>query len=798
MPAAPFAPESPPSVRVDALALVALLVLHLLFFQRILFGGETLYFDDFSRYQLPLRALVAEAYGEGQIPLWNPYLWLGTPLAANPAAQAFYPLALPFLGMDDVTAVNLTVLLHLYLGGFFTYLLARDRVGSGVPALVAAVGFSLGGIALSYLVSPIYLCSLAWLPAVFLCFRRALSGRPLRHGVLAGASLALMVLAGDVQLPVIAGLVLVLLGIAAVGLAPPGARLATGGRALAALAVAAGVGAVLAAVQLLPTLELAGLSERAGGLEASARQSFSFHPARLSTLAVPYLFGLPLPENSYWGFHLGDGPRFWFFSIYPGALLLVLALGALRRSDPWSLGLAAALVTLTCLAFGRHGPFYEPAAQAIPGLDQFRYPEKFLAPLAVIVPVLGAEGLSRLSRGEARARILVMTLVLALGGGVLWALQSHLEEAFSEFFPVPFLIDAASARIAGDARNLLVFALGAALTLVGAWRGLWGPRAAVVALAAFASADLAVAGARLVWTEPAEHLREAPAVTSRLTRERTGVPPRLLRLPALNEVPLHQTSEDWRDAWAYLRAGLAPNQNVRWKIAALQGYGAGCPVEVVPVFGAFEDREAPALARILATPWVIAPQGDSPPWPQIGILRIPDALPRARLAGAELGRATLRRARGLVLGKRDFGRRALVEAGDALLGGEPLGQSEAQALAQELPPEGAGTARITHFRPQEVILEVDAARPSLLVLAEAFFPGWRATVGSSEVPIFRADLLGRAVAVPKGRQVVRFWFESPAVVLGARLSLAGLALLVSAGIFFSWRRRRGRKGPAPV
>jgi hypothetical protein len=793
MPEAPPAFEPSRSVRVDALALGTLLALHLLFFQQILFGGESLYYDDFSRYQIPLRALVAEAYLDGELPLWNPYLWLGTPLAANPAAQAFYPLGLPFLGMDDVTAANLTVLLHLYLGGFFTYLLARERAGSGVPALLGAIGFSLGGIALSYLVNPFYLSSLAWLPAVLLCFRRALDRRPLCHGVLAGASLALMVLAGDVQLPVITGVVLVVLGLAALGLAPAGTRIATGGRALAALATAAAVAAMLAAVQILPTLELAGLSERAAGLAASERQSFSFHPARLFTLALPYLFGLPLPENSYWGFQLGDGPRFWFFSIYPGALLLVLALGALRRNDFWSLGVAAALVILACLAFGRHGPFYEPAAQALPGLDQLRYPEKFLAPLAVIVPVLGAEGLVRLAHGEAQGRILVMTLVLALGGGVLWALQEDLEEAFSETFPVAFLIESASARIAGDARNLLVFALGAALLVGGAWRRLWGPRALVAAFAAFAAADVAVAGARLVWTEPAEHLREPPAVVSRLKGEKSVAPARVLRLPALNEVPLHQTSEEWRDTWAYLRAGLAPNQNIPWRIAALQGYGAGCPVDVAPVFGAFDSREAPALARILATPWVLAPQGEASFWPQIGLSRMADALARARLAGAELGRATLGRAREWVLGKRDFRRRALVEAGDALFAGEPVGRREAEALARTLPPEGAGTARITQYRPREVIVEVEAVRPSLLVLAEAFFPGWRAAVGGSEVPIFRADLLGRGVAVPQGRQVVRFWFESPAVVLGARLSLATLLLLLVAGIFLSWRRWR-RKG----
>jgi hypothetical protein len=784
-------PGFPRSLRADLISLSLLAAAHLVLFQGLLFGGETLYYDDFSRYQLPLWSLVREAYGELRLPLWNPYVWLGTPLAANPAAGAFYPLGLPFMTLDEVSGLNAAVVVHLTLGGCFTYLLARERAGSGAAPFAAAVGFSLGGIALSDAVNPFYLFSLAWLPAALLCYRRALAVRTLFHGVLCGACLALMVLGGDLQLPLIAGVVFLILGVARVGLAPSGIRLRTAARVAGALVLAAAVGAGLAAVQLLPTLELAGLSERAAGLPATVRTHFSFHPARLATLVVPYAFGVPLPENSYWGFELGDGPRFFFFSIYGGALLLAFAFAALRRGDAWGLGLVAAAVALVALALGRHGPFYEPAAQVLPGLDQLRYPEKFLAPLAVIVPALGAEGIARVGREEALGRALAALVLLAVVGAVLWLLESTLAASFAERFPVPFLAESASRRIAGDGRNLLAFAAAAALILAAAWRG-WVPmRNATLAFAALAAADVAVAGVRLVWTDRAEALREAPAAAALISGEGPAAE-RVLRLPALDRVPLHRTLADWQRVVRHLRASLSPNTHVRARIAALAGYGAGAPAGASAVFARFAEDEAPALARRLAAPWLLAADGSEGGLPRIGIFRIPGTVPRARLTGAEVGEGTLESA-GPALLRASDGSRALVEAGHALFRGRPLGREEARSRAAALPRDGAGEARITRWRPEEVVVRVRASRAAVLVLAEGFFPGWRAEVDGAEVPIFRADLLARAVPVPAGEHEVAFRYASPALSRGAKVSLATAGALGALGLLAlvaSWRRRR--------
>jgi uncharacterized membrane protein YfhO len=88
---------------------------------------------------------------------------------------------------------------------------------------------------------------------------------------------------------------------------------------------------------------------------------------------------------------------------------------------------------------------------------------------------------------------------------------------------------------------------------------------------------------------------------------------------------------------------------------------------------------------------------------------------------------------------------------------------------------------ITSFDPERVVLETDASAPALLVLAEAWYPGWSATVDGSPAAVVPANAWMRAVSVPAGRHQVELRFRSRWLLPGALLSFltaAGLALLV--------------------
>ncbi|MEA3338897.1 MAG: YfhO family protein, partial [Chloroflexota bacterium] len=97
-------------------------------------------------------------------------------------------------------------------------------------------------------------------------------------------------------------------------------------------------------------------------------------------------------------------------------------------------------------------------------------------------------------------------------------------------------------------------------------------------------------------------------------------------------------------------------------------------------------------------------------------------------------------------------------------------------------PTRPSSARITHYAPERVEIELDASAPGYLVLTDAWYPGWQATVDGEPAPIQRADLLFRAVAVEAGQHHVIFTFRPASVWAGMSVSLAalvGLALALS-------------------
>ncbi|MCU1281982.1 MAG: hypothetical protein JWM53_5528, partial [bacterium] len=105
-------------------------------------------------------------------------------------------------------------------------------------------------------------------------------------------------------------------------------------------------------------------------------------------------------------------------------------------------------------------------------------------------------------------------------------------------------------------------------------------------------------------------------------------------------------------------------------------------------------------------------------------------------------------------------------------------------------PAGSGLepARVTVLERKRVVVEADAATAGVLVMSDAWYPGWRATVDGAPAPLLRADYAMRGVALPAGRHVVEFTFRSRPAELGLVLSAVGvLGLFAFAAI--------GRKRP---
>ena len=123
---------------------------------------------------------------------------------------------------------------------------------------------------------------------------------------------------------------------------------------------------------------------------------------------------------------------------------------------------------------------------------------------------------------------------------------------------------------------------------------------------------------------------------------------------------------------------------------------------------------------------------------------------------------------------------------------DPTQQVVVEGAVPSLPAAAAEPrpARIVSYHSQRVVIDVPAGAPGLLVLTDAYYPGWQATVNGTPAPVLPADIAFRGVVVGPGASTVVFRYRSPGGNLGWGLPLLGVLVLLGAGLA---RARRGSR-----
>jgi hypothetical protein len=113
-----------------------------------------------------------------------------------------------------------------------------------------------------------------------------------------------------------------------------------------------------------------------------------------------------------------------------------------------------------------------------------------------------------------------------------------------------------------------------------------------------------------------------------------------------------------------------------------------------------------------------------------------------------------------------------------------------------------GTASYREQTPEDVLISVNAAVDSLVVVRNNWDEGWSATVDGRPSPVLRADYFRQAVAVPPGRHEVRLVYRDPRVGRGLAASALVWSIFVvvfgAAIVLERLRRRRAQPAPLPA
>jgi len=328
--------------------------------------GRTYFWGDLLYLHHPWRALPAEMLQRGVLPLWNPHIYMGIPMAASMQGSTWYPGTVPFYFFGFETALAFFHALHFWLAGALAFLWLRSIGMSRFAAAAGGIAWVLSGQLIRDLPFLNHLSTLAYLPG-FLLF----GTRPLFLGL----ALALSFLSGY-PIMLAGSAIAAFLITAAQGRLTPLVR-----RWALASVFALGLGSVM----LIPALELTTHSRRSGGIQAQETLTWSMTPGDLIQFTSPLL----IPKDEF-------SPAYkWWKAVYWGLFGIAAAALGFSSLTPVGMGAVAAyLLGAVLLMLGGSNPLSQWLWTHLPLLNYVRYPGNTSFVAAPVLMYLIARGLN--------------------------------------------------------------------------------------------------------------------------------------------------------------------------------------------------------------------------------------------------------------------------------------------------------------------------------------------------------------------------------------------------------------------
>jgi hypothetical protein len=722
-------------------------------FHRLLVG-DVLFWGLPALQFVPWRDYGFDLVRHGTLPLWNPFNGAGAPLLANYQSALLYPLNWPGLILPLAWTMSVSAVVHLFLAGWgmwrLTGQLGLPRLGRGVSALA----FGMTGYLVARLGTYPTISAAAWLPwLVWAAIGVIERGRRRDFAWLAWFT-ALLLLAGHAQT---AWYSLLLTGVIALvwTLRHPARRTRTPWPRLAFAAGAVLLGAGIASVQLAATAELLGQSPRSDGVTYDYAANFSYAPLRALNWLAPNLFGTPA-DGSY----LTQGAYFED-AVYIGLIPLLGAITAavawLRRrrgpaypallvTVPLWLGLA---IVGFVLALGDHTPIFPFLYEHVPTFALFQAPVRWHLWTVFSLSVLAGIGVTVWGRGE---RLLFWTrLGTAAGAGAALL-------AVIVLLSLPEGQDGVSVLL----RALIPLGVFAALAGLLTLRrpepshrryGLWSALVLVIT-----AADLALASWGLNPTAPAAFFDRLAGASS---LEARAYWPR-----AAEEAVKYERTfrfDDYRiaaEGWQSVRASGLPNLNLLDRYPLLNQFDPLLIGDFAAYINLIEAN--PSASENLLTAAGVGAVYE----PEGALHQFNQSAARARVVESVCWHENTS---DLEVALTDPAWQPETQL-------HILGDAGCTPVTDARTPVGRVTSLTDAAN--SVTINVESERDAWLLLADAAYPGWSASIDGQPAPIYRANLAFRAVQIPAGTHSVIFSYQPTWLLPSVFISLLALLGLI--------------------
>jgi hypothetical protein len=698
---------------------------------------------DHIFFTRPNALLCQQALKRGEWPLWNHLQLAGMPLLANFQTAIFYPGHLLRLFLPIDWALTVCVLLKLFLCGLMGY--ASARLLSFTPALARffSVAWILGSYNLIWCYWPLTDVAI-WVPPLFTGIEFVLRDQYRRGGYAMLFSGTLLLLAGHPETAFTFGL-----GLGAYFLLRLIQQRRTGMRLVAPIAVCAlawGMIFAVCAAQLLPFFEYLphSTSEQ---IRQDAAGAETYAPGMSAALWVPRFYGTDAERNLR-AAHINSN---LIGMLYPGMVIwvggmLLFARGNGTKKERERRNAAVALAIPAAL--GLLLSFYTPSlhfVHELPVMNELR--EWYHACFAVFAfPLVATMGFEHWFARQRRLRELLWALPPLLIGGVFVFILLRFDR------PVLELTDQWGYVLQESGRAAALAALALALCAVFCFKQ--PARIVLLSLILLLAADSLLATRGLRPTLPPEQSFPETALIKRL--QSFEQPCRVS--VAEGYVPSGIVSNYGIEEWLGYD-GLYPERVRRlqlelgpaiWKV--MEPVGAIHYYLNYPEYKSVIDAtKHPYLKRVDTIDGM-------------ELYENPRALPRAFLV-PEVEVIPDFDAMFKIMRDPEFEPAKLVVTEE--------GPTVSNPSPHNAPP---GQATVVLREPTRVLVVVDAASTCALVLADAYYPGWKVTIDGKAGEIFPAYYAFRGVLIPAGRHTVEFTYFPLSFRLGLVISTAALLL----------------------
>jgi hypothetical protein len=711
-----------------------LIVIGILFHWRLVLTNQYTWLEspDMGTLVLPWLQLQASEWHQGRFPMWDPYSWTGQPLFGQGQPGAAYPLnwLMFWMPLNDHGWLRQDVLHWYYvlihcLAALTLYALARELGRSRGASILAGCVFSLGGY-VAYTDWPQMLNGAVWAPLVILyLFRVARGERLLASSLLSGFFLGVAWLTGHHQLPLLVSLTALAMWI---WIAATGAqsRIRIAKLAFCAFAITG----LTSAFQTLPMAEYGRQAVRWVGGEnpIGLGETVAYELHKPYSLKPISILGLVIPgieHNAYDSF------------IGSAAITLAL-LGAILawkdRRVQWLAGMSLAGLLY---ALGPNSIFHGVLYAVVPMIEKARVPAAGSLIFALGLAPLAAFGIDRLHLPESfalsrRAGWILSGCAAVLMFGSLFFYAAKVTPAISDnrmvitaFVAVLLAAILAGLRSGGiSVRAAKVAAVGLVLFELGNMTDYWLPFAG--------DKDHSIYLNKMAGNFDVARYIKSQGEFARFTYDSDTIPYNI---------------GDW------------------YGIEAFNAYTASVPASLwaQEVFSA-------RVQDILGIRYYLGKTPARPDQKQVfqgqggvNVYENLQAFPRVWSVH------NLRR----VLGTK--------QAHDILMD-DGFDAHKTVLLIGDTPPRLANCSAdevwMPHHEPNYVRIEANMQCKGMVILTDAWFPGWSATVDGKRAKIEKAYGMVRGVVVDQGAHIIEMRYRPWSVYLGGALSLLAAAMVI--------------------